>query len=220
MSGARVVPITERPRKRRVHAPEEEAIGRRVAELERELARARSAREHEGLLVNLARVVQSGARGVTWASLARLQRALYFSWHSEQTDAFGADSLFSETLEPLLQFLYAVWWRVEASGLEHLPSAGPGLVVANHSGTIALDSLMTQVAVHDETPGHRNLRLRGSGSPHRFHLLSPGRQLLPRAMLHQSDRPRVHRPWRLLRRFPTSVDTVDRASDGCVEAKA
>ena len=37
-----------------------------------------------------------------------------------------------------------------------------GLVVANHSGTIAMDSLMTQVAVHDEHPAHRHLRMLGA----------------------------------------------------------
>ena len=34
--------------------------------------------------------------------------------------------------------------------------------MANHSGTIALDSLMTQVAVHDEHPAHRHLRMLGA----------------------------------------------------------
>jgi len=35
-------------------------------------------------------------------------------------------------------------------------------VVANHSGTIALDALMLAVAVHDEHPSHRFLRLLGA----------------------------------------------------------
>jgi 1-acyl-sn-glycerol-3-phosphate acyltransferase len=34
--------------------------------------------------------------------------------------------------------------------------------VANHSGTIALDSLMTQLAVHDHHPAHRDLRMLGA----------------------------------------------------------
>ena len=34
--------------------------------------------------------------------------------------------------------------------------------MANHSGTVALDSLMTQVAVHDEHPAHRHLRMLGA----------------------------------------------------------
>jgi 1-acyl-sn-glycerol-3-phosphate acyltransferase len=51
---------------------------------------------------------------------------------------------------------------VEVRGTQNVPSEGGALVVANHSGTIALDSLMTQVAVHDEHPAHRHLRMLGA----------------------------------------------------------
>ena len=56
---------------------------------------------------------------------------------------------------PLLRPLYRPWFRVEVRGIENIPADGGALVVANHSGTIAMDSLMTQVAVHDEHPAHR-----------------------------------------------------------------
>ena len=55
-------------------------------------------------------------------------------------------------LLPLLRPLYQHWFRVEIRGIENIPAEGGALVVANHSGTIALDALMTQVAVHDEHP--------------------------------------------------------------------
>jgi 1-acyl-sn-glycerol-3-phosphate acyltransferase len=113
----------------------------------------------EGLLVTLARVIEAGARNLSWASLARLQRALYFAWHSEETDDFGADRRFSETLEPLLEFLYAVWWRVETTGVEHVPAEGPGLVVANHSGVLPYDAMMVQLAVRHEHPARRTCRM-------------------------------------------------------------
>lgn len=156
---AKVVPIQGRPRRRRVPAPEEEALRRRLAELEREVARGRRAREHEGLLVTAARLLHGGARGLSWASLARLQRALYFAWHSEETDEFGADQRFAETLEPLLEFLYAVWWRVEAGGTEHIPAEGPALIVSNHSGVLPYDGLMVQLAVRHEHPAKRICRM-------------------------------------------------------------
>ena len=35
-------------------------------------------------------------------------------------------------------------------------------MVANHSGAIAFDALMTALAVHDEHPEHRHLRLLGA----------------------------------------------------------
>ena len=156
---AKVVPIQVRSRHRRVGAPEDEGLRRRLTEIERELAAERSAREHEGLLVTAARVLHGGARGLSWASLARLQRALYFAWHAEETDEFGADRRFAETLEPALEFLYAMWWRVEAAGTEHIPAEGPGLIVTNHSGVLPYDGLMVQLAVRHEHPAKRVCRM-------------------------------------------------------------
>ncbi|MSO27194.1 MAG: acyltransferase family protein [Candidatus Nanopelagicales bacterium] len=62
----------------------------------------------------------------------------------------------------LVRPLYKSWFRVEASGLENIPDAAGALVVANHSGVIALDAVMTQVALLDEHPVHRHLRMLGS----------------------------------------------------------
>jgi 1-acyl-sn-glycerol-3-phosphate acyltransferase len=163
--GAKVVPISSPPgdaaraRRRRARDPGEEALRLRLAQLEREVATRRRAEEREGLLVALARVVQAGARSLGWASLARLQRAVYFAWHSEETDEFGADRRFAEALEPLLDFLYAMWWRVEVTGAEHLPAEGPGLVVANHSGVLPYDGLMIQLAIRHEHPAKRVCRM-------------------------------------------------------------
>src|SRR5690606_23919570 len=78
-------------------------------------------------------------------------------------DEFGFDEDFTEhVLLPLLRPLYRAWFRTEVYGVHNLPSEGGALVVANHSGTIALDSLMTQVAVHDAHPAHRHLRTLGA----------------------------------------------------------
>jgi 1-acyl-sn-glycerol-3-phosphate acyltransferase len=72
-------------------------------------------------------------------------------------DEFGFDEDFTEhAYLPLLRPLYRKWFRVEVRGIENIPNEGGALVVANHSGTIAMDSLMTQVAVHDEHPAHRH----------------------------------------------------------------
>jgi 1-acyl-sn-glycerol-3-phosphate acyltransferase len=109
--------------------------------------------------VTLARLIQSGASGVSWEGLARLQRALYFSWHSEQVDEFGHDQRFSETIRPLFEFLYTVWWRVEATGIEHVPAVGPGLVVANHSGVLPYDGVMLKLAIRHEHPARRECRM-------------------------------------------------------------
>ena len=78
-------------------------------------------------------------------------------------DEFGFDrDLTDHAFLPLLRPLYRNWFRVEVRGIENIPDTGSALVVANHSGTIALDSLMTQVAVHDEHPNGRYLRMLGA----------------------------------------------------------
>jgi 1-acyl-sn-glycerol-3-phosphate acyltransferase len=75
-------------------------------------------------------------------------------------DDFGFDEdLTEQVFLPLLRPLYKSWFRVKVRGAENLPDTGSALVVANHSGTIAFDSLMTQVAVHDEHHAHRHLRM-------------------------------------------------------------
>jgi 1-acyl-sn-glycerol-3-phosphate acyltransferase len=78
-------------------------------------------------------------------------------------DDFGFDEdLTDHVLIPLARPLFDRWFRVEVRGLEHVPSQGGALVVANHSGTIALDSVMTQVALRDRHPAHRHLRMLGA----------------------------------------------------------
>ena len=47
-------------------------------------------------------------------------------------------------------------------GVENLPPDGSALIVANHSGTVPIDALMLTMAVHDETPARRHLRLLGA----------------------------------------------------------
>ncbi|MCA0435996.1 MAG: acyltransferase family protein [Austwickia sp.] len=78
-------------------------------------------------------------------------------------DDFGFDADFTDSvLLPLLRPLYQRWFRVEVRGIHHLPDTGGALLVSNHSGTIAIDSLMVQLAVHDEHPARRHLRMLGA----------------------------------------------------------
>ena len=80
-----------------------------------------------------------------------------------EVDDFGFDEDFTTSAYlPLLRPLYKSWFRVEVRGIENIHAEGGGLVVSNHSGTLAMDSLMTQVAVYDETPTHRHLRMLGA----------------------------------------------------------
>lgn len=156
---ARIIPLPP-PSTRRPKARSEEAWRRQVRTLEGELRRERArSDESPGALVHLARAAQAALGGLGWANLARLQRALYFAWHSEDTDEFGFDRRFAQSLEPFFEFLYAVWWRVEATGVERVPGTGPGLIVANHSGVLPYDGLMMRLAVRHGHPARREARL-------------------------------------------------------------
>ncbi|MFL6152819.1 MAG: lysophospholipid acyltransferase family protein [Ornithinibacter sp.] len=91
--------------------------------------------------------------------LAFLRRRLQGDY---EVDDLGFDAELTEALLPALRPLYRKWFRVEVRGIENIPTTGGALIVANHSGTIPLDSLMTQLAVHDEHPEHRHLRMLGA----------------------------------------------------------
>ncbi|ALL78516.1 hypothetical protein AD006_08660 [Pseudonocardia sp. EC080610-09] len=80
-----------------------------------------------------------------------------------QVDEFGFDPELTEALVlPVLRPLYQRWFRVETIGTHHIPETGGALLVANHSGTLPLDAVMTTVAVHDDHPANRHLRLLGA----------------------------------------------------------
>jgi 1-acyl-sn-glycerol-3-phosphate acyltransferase len=77
-----------------------------------------------------------------------------------EVDEFGYDEeLTDQVLMSLVRPFYENYFRVEVKGIENIPSEGGALVVANHSGTLPLDGLMMQVAVHDQHPAGRHLRL-------------------------------------------------------------
>jgi 1-acyl-sn-glycerol-3-phosphate acyltransferase len=93
-------------------------------------------------------------------SLAFLRRRLEGDY---AVDEFGFDADLTENvILPALRPLYRSWFRVETIGMDHVPDEGGALVVANHSGTLPLDSLMTMVALHDEHPAQRHLRMLGA----------------------------------------------------------
>jgi 1-acyl-sn-glycerol-3-phosphate acyltransferase len=80
-----------------------------------------------------------------------------------EVDEFGFDAELTEkVLLAAMRPLYERYFRVEARGLENIPAEGGALVVANHSGTIPLDSVMTQIALLDHHPARRHLRMLGA----------------------------------------------------------
>jgi 1-acyl-sn-glycerol-3-phosphate acyltransferase len=129
------------------------------------------------------RLVGPGAarppRGVTTAESLKhlagsvLRRAEDQLGDAGPVDEFGFDPAFnSRYLLPIARFFYQRWFRVRIRGIEHVPSHGAALVVANHSGTLPMDAIMLQAGLHDEHPAHRNLRLLGADLVYEIPLLS------------------------------------------------
>ncbi len=76
-------------------------------------------------------------------------------------DEYGLDQEIVETfLMEMVRPLATKWFRVEVRGVENIPSEGGALVVANHSGTVPVDGIITMFAVHQTTG--RNLRPLGA----------------------------------------------------------
>jgi 1-acyl-sn-glycerol-3-phosphate acyltransferase len=75
-----------------------------------------------------------------------------------ETDEWGLDMEFLQTILPFFQFMYKRYWRVETSGLENIPEVGRALLVSNHSGQLPWDGSMVGLAVLDEHPARRLVR--------------------------------------------------------------
>ncbi|UVF79344.1 lysophospholipid acyltransferase family protein [Gordonia mangrovi] len=77
-----------------------------------------------------------------------------------EVDEFGFDPHFTESVWfPAVRQVYDKWFRVEVTGVENLPVEGGALLVANHAGTLPIDAIMTSLAVRDNHPTGRHLRL-------------------------------------------------------------
>jgi len=139
MTDARVIPL--------------DPDGRRGARRPRRLAEVPEPAQTDG--GGLRRVDRAAAR-----TLAFLRRRLVGDY---QVDDFGFDpELTDAVLMAPFRPLYENWFRVQTRGLENVPDSGGALLVANHSGTLPLDGIMTGLALHDHHPAHRHLRALGA----------------------------------------------------------
>ena len=74
-------------------------------------------------------------------------------------DDFGFDPMLArEVLTPLVRPLYERYFRVKTLGVDRIPGEGAALLVANHSGTVAIDAVMVDYAVATEHPQKRTVR--------------------------------------------------------------
>jgi 1-acyl-sn-glycerol-3-phosphate acyltransferase len=74
-------------------------------------------------------------------------------------DAFGMDAELVELVRPFSGFMYRSYFRVNAEGLDHVPSSGRALLAANHSGVLPWDGMMIASAVLEEHAAPRVVRV-------------------------------------------------------------
>ncbi len=107
-------------------------------------------------------------------------------------DVYGFDrELTEQVLLPIFRPLYTNYWRVRAVGLGHVPADSGALVVANHSGTLPFDAIMTKIALLDEHPAHRHLRELAADLALRVPFLGPLARKTGNTLAHPDDAQRL-----------------------------
>ena len=79
-------------------------------------------------------------------------------FRAEEVDPFGFDPVYWEKVEPIFEFLFDNYFRVELFGLENVPEKDRALLVANHSGTLPYDGAMLKVAIENRHMSGRPVR--------------------------------------------------------------
>jgi len=144
------------------------------------------------------------------AGLSFLRRRLAGDY---EVDEFGFDpDLTEHAVYPLLRVLYHGWFRTELRGAAHLPRFGPALLVANHSGTVAMDALMLAVGVHDAlrngAASRRHLRLLGADFVFRAPVMSELARKSGGTLACHPDAERLLRSGELVGVFPEGLKGV------------
>ena len=88
-------------------------------------------------------------------NMRRAARRLEGDYHE---DEWGFDEEFTDMVLPFFEFMYDRWWRVQVTGVQHVPSHGRALLTANHAGILPWDATMMSVGLVREHPLPRHPR--------------------------------------------------------------
>jgi 1-acyl-sn-glycerol-3-phosphate acyltransferase len=97
-------------------------------------------------------------RVMGFVQFAYQQRELARRGANYAVDDFGFDPQWTESFLSVFKVLYRDYWRVETTGIEHVPAAGRALLVSNHGGVLPWDGTMIKTAVFVEHPLPRHVR--------------------------------------------------------------
>jgi 1-acyl-sn-glycerol-3-phosphate acyltransferase len=78
-----------------------------------------------------------------------------------QVDDWGRSERVFHLMEPVLNFYYRYWFRVEVEGVEHIPSTSGALLASNHAGALPPDAPMIMQAIRNEHSTPRPLYMLG-----------------------------------------------------------
>jgi 1-acyl-sn-glycerol-3-phosphate acyltransferase len=76
-------------------------------------------------------------------------------------DDWGRSEAFFKLADPVLDFYYKYWFRVEQQEVENVPATGGALLVSNHSGALPPDAPMIMQAIRNEHPHARPVYMLG-----------------------------------------------------------
>ena len=89
--------------------------------------------------------------------LSQLRQLIGVREQGRALDDWGRSERVFDLMQPLLDFYYRYWFRVETKGVENVPSEGGALLTSNHSGALPPDAPMIMQAVRHEHPDPRPL---------------------------------------------------------------
>ena len=108
----------------------------------------------------LPRPVPSG-EGAEASDARRLSGLIPAAEPGREIDDWGRSERVFSLMEPVLNFYYRYWFRVEQEGIENVPDTGGALIVSNHSGALPPDAPMIMQALRNEHPASRPLYMLG-----------------------------------------------------------
>ncbi len=155
--------LLRRSRKADIVAPPPR--GFRLPKAVRRLQRNAPSYAMQGLVELSARLRQVTGREVI--DLNRVMELVQFAYQQRElagrganyaVDDFGFDPQWTESFLAVFKVLYRDYWRVETTGIEHVPAIGRALLVSNHAGVLPWDGTMIKTAMFVEHSQPRHVR--------------------------------------------------------------
>jgi 1-acyl-sn-glycerol-3-phosphate acyltransferase len=155
--------LRRRSRKAQIVAPPPSRF--RLPKAVRRLQRNAPAYAMQGLVELSTRLRESTGREII--DLNRVMEVAQFVYQQQElsrrgtdyaVDDFGFDPQWTESFLTVFKILYRDYWRVETTGIEHVPATGRALLVANHAGVLPWDGTMIKTAMFVEHPQPRHVR--------------------------------------------------------------